>query len=160
MFAQYFADGGPVMYAVLAAWVLVLAAVFDRLLYAAGRALRRPMRDVESLATRGELDAARSRLEQERQRASRGLTRIDSVSQLAPSIGLFGTVLGIAQSFFARGAELGLAAPEVLASGLSTALFTTIGGLVVFLFGQSFLIVWHEWEGACERGALQRVVSS
>ena len=39
-----------------------------------------------------------------------------------------------------------------LASGLSTALFTTIGGLAVFLFGQVALLVYHEWLEACERG--------
>ena len=152
MFARYFEVGGPVMYAVLAVWILVLAGVLDRLFYAAWRAWRRPLRYVRALMSTGDLSAARSRLEHERLRSARGLTRIDAVSQLAPSIGLFGTVLGIAQSFFARGMELGLAAPEVLASGLATALFTTIGGLIVFLLGHAFLILWREWEGFCERG--------
>ena len=59
---------------------------------------------------------------------------------------------GLAQAFFARSDALELAAPEVLARGLSTALFTTIGGLIVFLFGQAFLILWREWEAFCERG--------
>jgi len=152
VFADEFEAGGPVMYAVAVAWVVVLASVLDRMLYALGRAWRRPLREVEALALRGDREAALGRLEGERRRAVRGLARIDAVSQIAPSIGLFGTVLGIAQSFFARGAELGLAAPEVLASGLATALFTTIGGLVVFLFGQAFLIAWREAHTLCERG--------
>jgi len=151
MLAQYFEDGGPVMYLVLVAWVIVLAGVLDRVAYLAGRVWRRPLERARVLLDAGERVLARERLEVERGSQRRGLTRIDSVSQLAPSIGLFGTVLGIAQSFFARGADLGLAAPEVLASGLATALFTTIGGLVVFLFGQVFLIVWGEWESSCER---------
>lgn len=151
MLARYFDEGGPVMYAVLAAWVVVLAAVLDRLLYAAGRAVRRPMAAVAALRARGELVAARERLARERERARRGLPRIDAVSQLATSLGLFGTVLGLARSFFARGGELGLAAPEVLASGLATALYTTVAGLVVFLCGQCFLIAWREWEAFCER---------
>lgn len=151
MFAKYFESGGPVMYVVLAAWIVVLAGVFDRLAYAAGRSWRRPLREVRTLVRVGEHDAAREHVERERWRARRGLTRIDAVSQIAPSIGLFGTVLGIARAFFARGPELGLAAPEVLASGLATALFTTIGGLIVFLVGQVFLIAWGEWESACER---------
>ena len=152
MFADDFEAGGPVMYAVLAAWVVVLAGVLDRVLYALWRARRRPLRAVRALALQGDLSSARSRLAGERRRAARGLARIDAVSQIAPSIGLFGTVLGIARSFFARGAELGLAAPEVLASGLATALFTTVGGLVVFLFGQGFLIAWREGNTMCERG--------
>lgn len=151
MLETYFYAGGPVMYAVLAVWILVLAGVLERLFYALGRAFRRPLRRVQALASKGERDAARSRLEEEQLRAARGISRIDAVSQLAPSVGLFGTVLGIAQSFFARGVDVGLAAPEVLASGLATALFTTIGGLIVFLFGQAFLIAWREWETASER---------
>jgi biopolymer transport protein ExbB len=94
---------------------------------------------------------ARALYRREQGRAERGLQRIDAVSQVATSIGLFGTVLGIAQSFFARGLDAGPAAPEVLSSGLSTALFTTIAGLVVFLFGQGFLIVFGEWRAFCDR---------
>ena len=152
MLARFFDAGGPVMYAVLVAWVLVLAGVLDRLLYAAGRGFRRPMRAVGGSLARGERAAARLLLERERLLAGRGLERIDAISQIAPSVGLFGTVLGMAEAFFSRGGELGLSAPEVLASGLATALFTTIGGLVVFLVGQGFLILWREWEGMCERG--------
>ena len=47
------------------------------------------------------------------------------------------------------------AASEVLASGLTTALFTTVAGLIVFLFGQGFLIVWSEWMEARDRAAME-----
>ncbi len=151
MFAKYVEAGGPVMIAVLALWVLVLAGVFDRLLYALARTWRRPRHEWQDLLRSGDMRAARARIELERLRAARGLARIDALSQIAPSVGLFGTVLGLAQSFFARGDDLALAAPEVLASGLATALFTTIGGLLVFLLGQGFLIAWREWETYCER---------
>ena len=155
MFASYFQDGGPIMYVILAAWIVVLAGVLDRLLYVAGRLARHPLRHVLLLAAQGKRDAAQAELESERRRAERGVARIDAVSQIATSIGLFGTVLGISRSFFSRGTDLGLAAPEVLASGLATALFTTIAGLIVFLFGQGFLIAWREWEAYCERDVLE-----
>ena len=157
MLQSFFDAGGPVMYLVLVTWVLLLAGVLDRLAYAIGRAFRVPLREIALLLERGELDEARTRLERERRRAERGIERIDSISQIAPSVGLFGTVLGIAQAFFARGSELGLSAPEALASGLSTALFTTIGGLIVFLFGQAFLIGWREWESLCEGNLVERL---
>ena len=152
MFTEYFRAGGPVMYVVFGAWVVVLAAVFDRVAYATGRAWRRPGLQIAACATVRQLEEARQRVSLERRRSERGLERIDAVSQIATSIGLFGTVLGIARSFFARGTDLGLAAPEVLASGLATALFTTIAGLMVFLFGQGFLIAYREWQAFCERG--------
>ena len=151
MLLPFLDAGGPVMLVVLALWAVVLAGILERLAYAAGRAARRPVDAVRGLARAGRLVEARAALEEERVRAARGLGRIDSVSQLAPSVGLFGTVLGMAQSFFARGPDLGLAAPEVLAAGLAVALYTTIGGLVVFLVGQGFLVAWHEWEAFLER---------
>jgi len=151
VFAEYFAAGGPVMYAVLAVWVVVFAGVLDRVLYALGRVVRRPSRSIRALVRDGDVAAARARFEAEERAAERGLERIDAVSQIATSLGLFGTVLGIARAFFARGPELGLAAPDALAGGLATALFTTIAGLIVFLFGQAFLIAFAEWRALCDR---------
>ncbi len=156
MFRQYFEAGGPVMYAVFATWVVVLAVVVDRLLYLAGHMIRRPRRRILQACSVGQYAAARARFSQEQTRAEQGLGRIDAVSQLATSIGLFGTVLGIARSFLSAGnTQLGLAAPEALAAGLSTALFTTIGGLAVFLFGQTFLIVYDGWRASWQRGIIE-----
>ncbi|TDJ72745.1 MAG: MotA/TolQ/ExbB proton channel family protein [Planctomycetota bacterium] len=157
MFVKYFEVGGPVMYLVLGAWVIVLAGVLDRSLYVFGCLLRRPHGRIARLAGEGSLDRARRELVRERARGDRSLARIEAVSQIATSLGLFGTVLGLARAFFTRGDELGLAAPEVLASGLSTALFTTIFGLIVFLFGQGFLIAFQEWRTACERPTVERL---
>ncbi|MCP3916180.1 MAG: MotA/TolQ/ExbB proton channel family protein [bacterium] len=159
-FATYFERGGPVMYAVLAIWVIVFAAMLERGTYAIARALRRPGAAIAALVAEGRVDGARRRLTAERARATHGLARIDAVSQLATSVGLFGTVLGLARSFLVRGSELSLAAPEVLASGLATALYTTIAGLLVFLTGQSFLIAYREWEGLLHHELEQRVERS
>jgi len=154
---MWFEAGGPVMYAVLAAWIVVLAGVLDRLAYATWALVRRPADRAAALDRRGERRGALRVLRDESARAERGLDRIDAVSRLATSVGLFGTVLGLAQAFFVRTDELELAAPEVLAGGLATALFTTIGGLVVFLGGQVFLIAFGEWRSAWERSARERL---
>ena len=139
------------MYAVFGAWVVVFAGVLDRLVYLAGRLWRRPGLRIEGLLSRGCGTEARVLMEHEHDLAGRGLTRIGGVSQLATSIGLFGTVLGIAGSFFARGTVDQMAGPEALAAGLGTALYTTVAGLVVFLFGQVFLLVYAEWLESTER---------
>ena len=78
--------------------------------------------------------------------------RLDAISQLATSVGLFGTVVGIARSFLDGSDVGGLADPAALAAGLSTALYTTVGGLAVFLVGQLALLVFREWVGWSERG--------
>lgn len=154
MLAEYFKAGGPIMFAVLAAWIVVFAGVLDRLVYVLGPSLPRAKRELVNLLGRGEQEAAARLIERVRREADQGLGRVDAVSQLATSIGLFGTVLGIAQAFFARGPDLGTAMPEALAAGLATALFTTIAGLVVFLFGQGFLIAWRELMNFCELQAV------
>ncbi len=150
MFASTFHAGGPLMYAVLLAWIVVSAGILDRVCYAIGCLVRRPFARARRLAAAGDPTGARNLWQREQVRAERGLARIDSVSQLATSIGLFGTVVGIARSFFARGAESGLAAPDALASGLATALYTTIAGLAVFLIGQASLIAFREWIDFCQ----------
>ena len=127
MFREEFELGGPVMIAIFVVWVVTGALVLERILYWCGRVLRRSD------------SASPDRLAVE---AQANLARIDRLSNLATSLGLFGTVIGIARSFFARGEHLSLAAPEVLAGGLATALFTTVAGLAVFLFGQTARIVF------------------
>jgi biopolymer transport protein ExbB len=62
-----------------------------------------------------------------------GMNTIKIIATIAPILGLLGTVIGVLQSFetistagFAQGADL-------FASGISLALITTIGGLIVAL---------------------------
>lgn len=59
-----------------------------------------------------------------------GLTTIKTIATIAPLIGLLGTVLGILNSFKVI-AEKGLSDPTLFAGGISMALITTVGGLVV-----------------------------
>jgi MotA/TolQ/ExbB proton channel family len=150
MFYEQFHDGGPVMYAVFGAWIIVLAGVLDRILYLSGRLWRRPMQQIYKRMSGGQRSEAALDFAHEHQRARHGLRRIDAISQLATSIGLFGTVLGISQAFFARSAT-NVLGPETLGAGLATALFTTVGGLIVYLFGQGFLILFVEWLSFSER---------
>jgi biopolymer transport protein ExbB/TolQ len=137
MLLEEFELGGPIMYALFGVWVLVLSLILERLVFWTGRLLGRP--------GPGESEA------ELRERADRNVARIDGLSHLATSLGLFGTVLGIATAFFSRGSDLALAAPEVLASGMATALFTTVAGLSIFLLGQASLLLFSWWLEAAIR---------
>ena len=68
-------------------------------------------------------------------RVADGLKRFlrvfQAISNVAPLLGLLGTVLGMIESFDAMGAAAAGGNPESLAAGISTALITTAGGLVV-----------------------------
>lgn len=60
----------------------------------------------------------------------KGLSTIKIIAIICPLIGLLGTVLGILNSFRTIG-ENGLSDPSLFASGISLALITTVGGLIV-----------------------------
>lgn len=54
-----------------------------------------------------------------------------AISNVAPLIGLLGTVLGMIDGFEAMSSQEAVGRPDMLASGISTALITTAGGLSV-----------------------------
>ena len=57
---------------------------------------------------------------------------LQDIAVVAPMVGLLGTVLGMLESFAGLRTELGVGIkPEMLAQGVSKALITTAGGLVV-----------------------------
>jgi len=138
MFYEEFQIGGPVMYVLFGLWVLLAAFVLERGFFWLLRPLTRPRR-----APAGPTARARF-IETVREEATRHTDRIDGLAQMATSLGLFGTVLGIARSFFARGDDLSLAAPDVLAAGLATALFTTVAGIAIFIIGQTAILIF-DW---------------
>ena len=90
---------------------------------AAVRRWGRPMFEVEQAV----MDAG--------DRVADGLRRFlrvfHAISNVAPLIGLLGTVLGMINSFETISSQASLGQPESLASGISVALMTTAGGLTV-----------------------------
>ncbi len=78
---------------------------------------------------------------QEEQRLTRGLRPLATIAQVAPLLGLLGTVTGMIIAFGEISAA-GTGNPALLAGGIGQALVTTAAGLVVAiptLVGQSFL---------------------
>ena len=94
MLREEFAAGGPVMYVLFGVWVLVFALILERFLFW----LRRGF--FQRLPARIDPDGLPDLEEQVEERAERNLGRIDSLSHMATSLGLFGTVLGISKAFF------------------------------------------------------------
>ena len=82
-----------------------------------------------------------------------------AISNVAPLIGLLGTVLGMIESFEMMSNQESLGRPEMLASGISTALVTTAGGLMVAIpaylafmyFGGKSDRYLHEIDKLCQR---------
>ncbi|MEO1307554.1 MAG: MotA/TolQ/ExbB proton channel family protein [Pseudomonadota bacterium] len=80
----------------------------------------------------------------------RGFRFLDNVAQLAPLLGLFGTVLGMIEAFQAlqdAGTQID---PSILAGGIWVALLTTAVGLVVAM-PAAMILAWFEGRMQAER---------
>jgi biopolymer transport protein ExbB len=83
------------------------------------------------------------RLESGFGRLSAGLRLLDLISQVAPLLGLFGTVLGMISAFRALQDSGASADPTILAGGIWVALVTTAAGLVVAM-PASMVLSWFD----------------
>lgn len=84
-----------------------------------------------------------ARLETHFSKAASGLRFLDVVAQIAPLLGLFGTVLGMIAAFRTLQEAGGTADPAVLAGGIWVALVTTAAGLVVAM-PASMALSWFD----------------
>jgi biopolymer transport protein ExbB len=80
----------------------------------------------------------------------RGFRLLDTVAQLAPLLGLFGTVLGMIEAFQSMQSGGSSVDPSLLAGGIWVALLTTAVGLAVAM-PTSMILAWLESRTARER---------
>ncbi|MGR3697555.1 MAG: MotA/TolQ/ExbB proton channel family protein, partial [Roseovarius sp.] len=83
-------------------------------------------------------------------RLERGFRFLDTVAQVAPLLGLFGTVLGMIEAFQALQSAGAQVDPSLLAGGIWVALLTTAAGLAVAM-PASVVLSWFEARMAEER---------
>ncbi len=100
---------------------------------------------VVAMAFDGQSDAARLEAEAETRfaRLESGFRLLDSVAQLAPLLGLFGTVLGMISAFQALQEAGAQVDPSILAGGIWVALLTTAVGLAVAM-PTALALSWFE----------------
>lgn len=80
----------------------------------------------------------------------RGFRLLDMIAQLAPLLGLFGTVLGMIDAFQSLQSAGSSVDPSLLAGGIWVALMTTAVGLAVAI-PTSMILAWLESRTARER---------
>ncbi len=90
---------------------------------AAVRRWGRPMLEIEQAV----IDAG----DRVADKLKRFLRVFHAISNVAPLLGLLGTVLGMIEAFDTMSSQESMGRPEMLASGISVALLTTAGGLSV-----------------------------
>jgi biopolymer transport protein ExbB len=105
----------------------------------------------------------RARLEAEAEIAfaklERGFRLLESVAQLAPLLGLFGTVLGMIEAFQALQNAGAAVDPALLAGGIWVALLTTAVGLGVAM-PTSLVLAWFDGKMAAERAFADQAFST
>jgi len=89
----------------------------------------------------------------------RGFRLLDSIAQVAPLLGLFGTVLGMIDAFRALQDAGDAVDPSVLAGGIWVALLTTAAGLAVAM-PTSLMLTWFESRAARERDKADEAVEA
>lgn len=89
----------------------------------------------------------------------RGFRLLDSVAQLAPLLGLFGTVLGMIEAFQSLQSAGSQVDPSMLAGGIWVALLTTAVGLAVAM-PTSVVLSWLEGRMAAERILAERSLAA
>lgn len=117
------------------------------------------LRPVFEMAISGQPDAARLEAEAEARfaRLETGFRLLDSVAQLAPLLGLFGTVLGMISAFQAMQDAGAQVDPSALAGGIWVALLTTAVGLAVAM-PTALILSWFEARMDSERVLAQRAL--
>ena len=91
-------------------------------------------------------------------RLERGFRFLDTVAQVAPLLGLFGTVLGMIEAFRALQEAGAQVDPSLLAGGIWVALLTTAAGLAVAM-PASVVLSWFESRMAGERALADHALS-
>jgi biopolymer transport protein ExbB len=79
-----------------------------------------------------------------------GFRALDAIVQVAPLIGLFGTVLGMIEAFQALQGAGASVDPSILAGGIWVALLTTAVGLAIAM-PLSLILTWFEARVAIQR---------
>ncbi|MEL6504904.1 MAG: MotA/TolQ/ExbB proton channel family protein [Pseudomonadota bacterium] len=86
-----------------------------------------------------------------------GLRTLDSIAQIAPLLGLFGTVLGMIEAFQNLQSAGNAVDPSILAGGIWVALLTTAVGLAVAM-PVSMVVTWFESRIENERVGVETLV--
>ena len=88
-----------------------------------------------------------------------GFRLLDSVAQLAPLLGLFGTVLGMIEAFQSLQEAGAQVDPSLLAGGIWVALLTTAVGLAVAM-PTAMVLSWFESRMDGERVTAERAIAT
>ncbi len=126
---------------------------------AAGAVLAAAMRMIQARAPRQTVEDEIGRIALLRIHGlQRGFRALDAIAQIAPLLGLFGTVLGMIEAFRQLQSAGNAVDPSMLAGGIWVALLTTAVGLAVAM-PVSLVLTWFESRVENERVAIETMAT-
>ena len=135
----------------------IVAAAFDNLRQS--QSYLAPVVEMAFSAEASDGDRLASEAEARFARLERGLGTLENIAQLAPLLGLFGTVLGMIEAFQALQSAGSQVDPSILAGGIWVALMTTAAGLAVAM-PTSIIHSWLEARMDAERGIADHAIQT
>ncbi len=165
---QYFLAGGSIMWILLAMSIFGMAIIGWKI-SSFKKEKKKINQTAENILNRvaeakgdvsnetGILDLAKDQIYTVSHDLENGVNTVKIIATIAPLLGLFGTVVGIFLAFESI-AQNGMNDPSVFAEGISLALITTIGGLIVAIphyISYNYLMGWlNSYEVGLEKAII------
>lgn len=168
---DYINQGGPIMYILLVLNILGFALMISKFL-----TLNREKKEASNITdilkknvqqAGGGKDAnilielSKRELTSYMDRMDKGLNTVKIIASISPLLGLLGTVIGVLVAFKVM-SEGGLNNPSLFAEGISMALITTVGGMIVAIphyVGHNYLLgMLDNLETALEKELIGKVL--
>lgn len=168
---DYINQGGFIMYILLLLNIIGIAIMITKFLMF-GSETKRCSDTAELLSHRlkeqGQSQDVHAKIELAKQHVAdyitkieRGLNTVKIIAAISPLLGLLGTVLGVLIAFRVM-SQTGLNNPASFAQGISMALITTVGGMIVAIphyIGHNYLIgMVDRIEGELEKLVLGKIL--
>ncbi|PIP93933.1 MAG: biopolymer transporter ExbB [Bdellovibrio sp. CG12_big_fil_rev_8_21_14_0_65_39_13] len=168
---DYIQEGGPIMYV-----LLVLNIIGVALMIAKFMLLMREQKlttinvasmqeglktKTGSLSGEALIELIKQEIQSYMHGLEKGINTIKIIAQIAPLLGLLGTVVGVLMAFKVI-SQTGMSNPANFAEGISVALITTVGGLIVAIphfIAHSYLLGYlDQIESTLERELISKVL--
>ncbi|EQC49248.1 transporter, MotA/TolQ/ExbB proton channel family protein [Bacteriovorax sp. BSW11_IV] len=149
---DYINQGGAIMYILLALNIIGFAIMLSKFFIlskeskatetTADELAKKVLSDMNGKDSNSIIEIAKQELSTYISNMERGINTVKIIASISPLLGLLGTVLGVLIAFRVM-SQTGLNNPSSFAEGISLALITTVGGMIVAIphyIGHNYLL--------------------
>lgn len=168
---DYIEQGGPIMYLLVVVNIIGWAIMLSKLYFLSleiktSKATSEKLKsDITGLSVTKDpsslIELTKQVVSNHIVKAENGLNTIKIIATISPLLGLLGTVLGVLTAFHVM-SQTGLNNPANFAQGISMALITTVGGMIVAIphyVGHNYLMgMIDKLESSLEKETLSKVL--